>query len=247
MHPSRNTYAVARGDTVLTWKYLGRVDYARALALQEDKAAQVALGGGPCLLCMEHPPTITMGRQADQNHLRLSLEEYRRRGLELFQTKRGGDVTYHGPGQLIAYPIGDLRQAGLSIPAWVRGHGEAICAVLAELGLSARWSDRHPGVWVDGAKVAALGFRVVHGVSTHGMALNVDCDLSAFDTIVPCGLRSLSVTSLVSLGVKAPSLEILAGRLARAVAAQFGWPLCDGDLDLGWHGMEGGRLERISF
>ncbi len=231
----------------LTWKYLGRVDYARALAIQEDKAAQVALGGAPCLLCMEHPPTITMGRQAEQNHLRLSMEEYRDRGIKLFQIKRGGDVTYHGPGQLIAYPIGDLRRAGLSVPAWVRGHGEAICTVLAELGLSARWSDSHPGVWVDGAKVAALGFRVVHGVSTHGMALNLDCDLSAFDTIVPCGLRSHSVTSLAALGVKVPSLELLAGRLARAVAEQFGWHLCGCDLDLGRRGMDGGRFERISF
>ena len=180
----------------LSWTFLGPVDYDRSLALQEQVAAAVRRDGQSRLLLLEHPPTITRGRQAKAAPLRWSPGEYRRRGIAVRRILRGGDVTYHGPGQLVGYPIANLRRHGLTVPEWVRGHAQAIRSLLSDLGLRGDWSDTHPGVWVGGAKIAALGFRISRGVSTHGFALNVDCDLSWFTGIVPCGIRDRGVTSM---------------------------------------------------
>ena len=209
----------------LEWTYLGRVSYPLALNLQSAAARRVAAGGPPRLLLLEHPPTITLGRSADSGNLRLDPVELARRGFGLHRVSRGGDVTYHGPGQLVGYPIAHLGQVGCSVPKWVQGHARALAASLAHFGIDARWSDVHPGLWVGREKIAALGFQISRRVSTHGFALNLEPDLSHYDTIVPCGLSNLGVTSMVRQGVRASSMAHLAARVARQVANVFDWEL----------------------
>lgn len=213
--------------TRLAWTYLGRVPYAEATCLQGVCARKVARGAEPVLLLLEHPPVVTLGRHADPSHLRMTPEEFRRLGIQLAHTDRGGDVTFHGPGQLVGYPIASLRQAGCSVPDWVRGHAEAVVAFLDEYGVRGAWSDTHPGVWVGSSKIAAFGFHISRKVSTHGFALNIDPDLGSFTTIVPCGLEHRGVTSMRRLCRVVPSLPEAAARLAARVAARFGWALGD--------------------
>ena len=222
----------------LEWTYLGPVDYDRSLELQDLQAARVAAGKPAKLLLLEHPPTITLGRHADKAHLRLSEEELQRRGISIHRIKRGGDVTVHGPGQLVGYPIADLRRLGLSVPDWVQGNARVLCEVLGDWGLAAVWSDLHPGVWVNGAKIAALGFRIVHGISTHGFALNVDCDLAAFETIIPCGLPDLPVTSMQELGIVDCSPSDLVEKIAEAFARVFGFEAATQSAGTGREGEE---------
>jgi lipoyl(octanoyl) transferase len=198
------------------------VEYGRALTLQQECARRaLEEGAGPLLLLLEHPPTVTLGRQARRENLRLTESEYHARGIELFQIQRGGDVTAHAPGQLVGYPIASLSRLKASVPQWVKGHAEALRRVLARRGIDARWSDIHPGLWVEKRKIAAFGFQISRGVSRHGFALNVNNDLSLFDTIVPCGLRHLGVTSMAALGHDA-SCAALAPEVAREVAREFG-------------------------
>ncbi|HOX46361.1 MAG TPA: lipoyl(octanoyl) transferase LipB [Myxococcota bacterium] len=224
-NPAVGARGRARGHERLEWCFLGRVDYPQALALQYAHAARVQAGAGPRLLLLEHPPTITLGRQADRRHLRLPEAEYRRRGVELFHVLRGGDVTYHGPGQLVGYPVASLERLGLGVPAWVEGIARALVEYLVQRGLPARWSELHPGVWVDGAKIAALGFHMQRRVSTHGFALNLAPALDDFEMIVPCGLANLGVTSMARLGVPVPPMAEAAADLAARIAAQLGWEL----------------------
>jgi len=205
-----------------SWAYLGCVEYGLALALQQECARRVLEEGAePLLLLVEHPPTVTLGRQARRENLRLTESEYHDRGIELVQIQRGGDVTAHAPGQLVGYPIASLFRLKVSVPNWVKGNAEALRRVLARRGIAASWSDLHPGLWVEKRKIAAFGFQISRGVSRHGFALNVNNDLSLFDTIVPCGLRHLGVTSMAALGHD-ENCAALAPEVAREVAAEFG-------------------------
>lgn len=213
--------------TRLAWTYLGRVPYAEAMHLQAACARRVANGGPPVLLLLEHPPVITLGRHADPAHLRVDPPALQARGIGLASTDRGGDVTFHGPGQLVGYPVASLRQAGCSVPGWVRGHAEAIIAFLREHDIQGVWSDTHPGVWVGTSKIAALGFHIARKVSTHGFALNVDPDLACFEAIVPCGLVHRGVTSMRQLAHAVPGMPEAAARMAAHVAERFGWTLGD--------------------
>lgn len=207
----------------LDWTFLGRLAYRTALGLQVRHARKVAAGAAPVLFLMEHPPTVTLGRHADPAHLKLDVEEFARRGFEVHRVKRGGDVTYHGPGQLVGYPVASLDSVSCSVPRWVGGHAEAIIRFLQSYRIRAEWSSGFPGVWVGRKKIAALGFHISRRVSTHGFALNLDPDLSDFDTIVPCGLRDRGVTSMRALGARLPSMEAAAGQIAGMVAEAFGW------------------------
>jgi len=213
--------------TRLAWTYLGRVPYAEAMRLQAICSRRVALGASPVLLLLEHPPVITLGRHADVAHLRAKPSELRQRGIGLESTDRGGDVTFHGPGQLVGYPVASLRQAGCSVPGWVQGHAEAIIAFLRDHDIQGVWSDIHPGVWVGASKIAALGFHITRKISTHGFALNIDPDLACFETIVPCGLAHRGVISMRRLSRSVPSLPEAAAQMARHVAERFGWTLGD--------------------
>ena len=181
---------------------LGSIDYPAALALQRDLHQRVVNGDLPALLLLlQHPHVYTLGRRGDETDILVSTDTLRELGAEVYHTDRGGEVTYHGPGQLVGYPILDLRAAGLGPLAYVRALEGIIISTLAELGITATAEGRPTGVWVGDAKIAAIGVRVSRGVTMHGFALNVNPDLSYFNHIVPCGMPGASVTSIAEQGV----------------------------------------------
>lgn len=206
---------------------LAQLAYRSAWAEQERVHAEVVAGGGEAILLVEHPPVITMGRRGESlgvTNLRASDEALAARGVEFVQTDRGGDITFHGPGQLVVYPIIRLIDHKLSVGGYVRLLQEAVIDALAAFGVAAVTDDAGIGVWVERQKICALGVRVKRGVTLHGLALNVTTDLSYFDLIVPCGITDRSVTSLQQvLGARCPSMpqvksatvDALNSRLAR--------------------------------
>jgi lipoyl(octanoyl) transferase len=192
---------------------LGRIDYASALELQQRLVAE-RQQGTICdqLLLLEHPHVITMGRNGHRENLLAHQDVLARAGIAYHPTDRGGDVTYHGPGQLVGYPILDLREWKRDVGAYVRSIEQVIVDTLADFGIAAGRIPKLTGVWVDGRKIAAIGVHISRWVTSHGFALNVDTDLSYFQYIVPCGL-SKPVTSMAQLGVRA-TLPQVAQRLA---------------------------------
>jgi lipoyl(octanoyl) transferase len=220
------------GPIVATW--LGRIGYREAHALQKrlvgDRADERI---GDQLLLLEHPPVLTLGRNADRAHILASPEALRARAIEVVQVERGGEVTYHGPGQLVAYPILALSRRGLLIRPLVRALEAALVATCAAHGVAAARRDGHPGCWCDPTgdrprKIGALGLRIERGVSYHGIALNVTVDLADFDLIDPCGLPGVASTSIAAeLGDAAAlpstdSVQRAAVIFARALAHELG-------------------------
>jgi lipoate-protein ligase B len=201
------------------WAWLGRARFEPVAALQEAIRADVLAGrsAGAVLFC-EHAPVITLGRAARPEHLLADAPELARRGIEVARASRGGDVTYHGPGQLVGYPILRLRRG---VVAHVEAMASAVIDVLAPLGVKAEWRRESPGVWVGTDKICAFGIHVRHGVPIHGFALNASTELSAFETIVPCGLRANGVTSLQRLVGRAPELAALARATVAASERAF--------------------------
>src|ERR1051325_2914405 len=198
-------------------RQLGRVDYGRALELQQQAAADRKLGRIPDqLLLLEHPHVITLGRNGRMENLLASGEILERSGIGFYPTDRGGDVTYHGPGQLVGYPIVDLREWKRDVGAYVRAIEQCIIDTLADFGIEAGRIPKLTGVWVGERKIAAIGVHISRWVTSHGFALNVDTDLSYFQYIVPCGLTK-PVTSMRQLGAGA-SL----GQVAEVLAGHFG-------------------------
>jgi lipoyl(octanoyl) transferase len=230
---------VDAGPLEASW--LGRIDYRAAWDLQHRLAAERADGLIPDrLLLVEHPAVLTLGRQADDSHVLASPKELRRRGIEVVRVERGGEVTYHGPGQLVAYPILQLSRRGLLVKPLVRALEAAMTDTCATLGVAAGRRERHPGCWCDpdGAeprKIGALGLRVERGVTYHGIALNVNVDLTDFDLIDACGepgTRSTSIANELGRTAEAPSTEAVARAatvFARALAGRLGATLA-GDL-----------------
>lgn len=209
----------------MVWRWLGRVRFAPAAALQERLRADLLAGRGPeTVLLLEHEPVITLGRSARPEHVHLPEPELARRGIDLVRTSRGGDVTYHGPGQLVGYPIVRLRSG---VVGHMTAMARALGAVLAEQGIDARWRRDAPGLWVGDAKICAFGVHVQQRVAIHGFALNVAPDLAAFDLIVPCGIAGVRTTSMEKLGLAPPPLPELAARVAVRLAAEFCLPLSD--------------------
>jgi len=190
---------------------LGRVPYGEALALQAELVRKRRAGEIPDqLLLLEHPHVITLGSGSHDEHVLVSAEERSRRGIELFDTGRGGDVTYHGPGQLVGYPILDLKPDRCDLHRYLRDLEEMLIGVLADFGLEGSRKEGLTGVWVDDRKLAAIGVRVSSGwITSHGYALNVSTDLSFFGTIVPCGIRDHGVGSISGeLGRDVPMAEV---------------------------------------
>lgn len=183
-------------------RWLGRIDYREAWVLQKRLVDERVTGAiGDTLLLLEHPPVLTLGRQASADHVRATPDELDRRGIELIRVERGGEVTYHGPGQLVAYPIVALARQGILLRPFVRALEGALIDTCGALGVDAGRRDGQPGCWVDvdGArprKIGALGLRVERGVSYHGIALNVTVDLTAFELIDACGLPDVESTSI---------------------------------------------------
>ena len=201
-------------------RQLGRVDYASALQLQQQLTADRKQGLIPDqLLLLEHPHVITMGRNGHAENLLADDDIMARAGIAFYPTDRGGDVTYHGPGQLVGYPILDLRDWQRDVGAYVRAVEETIIATLAEYGIAAGRIPKLTGVWVGERKIAAIGVHLSRWVTSHGFALNVSTDLSYFQYIVPCGLTR-PVTSMAALGVRA-SLDEVGAKLAVHFARIF--------------------------
>jgi lipoyl(octanoyl) transferase len=192
--------------------------YKEALDAQQALVEQRKQGRGTdTLLFVEHPHVVTMGRNGREQHVLASREVLARSGIEYYETDRGGDVTYHGPGQLVGYPILDLREWKRDVHAYFRGVEQALIDGLSTFGIGAvRIAERgYEGVWVNGAKIAAIGIHISRWIASHGFALNIDTDLTYFQYIVPCGLTK-PVCSLRSLGCQAGRDEVM-----RAMAASL--------------------------
>lgn len=195
---------------------LGRMRYGEALGVQQAMVEQRKRGAGvDTLFFVEHPHVVTMGRNGREQHILAAPEVLERSGIEFYETDRGGDVTYHGPGQLVGYPILDLREWKRDVHAYFRGVEQALIDGLATFGITAeRIAERgYEGVWVNGAKIAAIGIHISRWVASHGFALNIDTNLSYFQYIVPCGLTK-PVCSLGSLGCAAGREEVMSAMVA---------------------------------
>jgi lipoate-protein ligase B len=201
--------------------HLGLVPYARALELQRS-VARARISGAiahDVLLLLEHPPVVTLGRSSKAQHLVATPAALAERGVELFEAERGGDVTFHGPGQLVGYPIVNLRNHKQDLHWYLRQVEAVLMRALEHIGIPAERSEGRTGVWTNGRKIASIGVHARDWVTWHGFALNVSNDLSYFDLIVPCGLSGVTMTSVDrELGPTAPSLSLVAG----SVAASFG-------------------------
>jgi lipoate-protein ligase B len=187
---------------------LGRLRYGEALAVQDELVEARLRDDAPdTLVLVEHPPVITLGRRGSPADVFLPEAELAARGIEMYRTTRGGLVTYHGPGQLVGYPIVHLRQLGLRLPEYVHGLEAAVVSALADLGISACTDEAHVGVWTDQGKIAAIGIAQRHGVVYHGFAVNLQPDLSHFALINPCGIGERGVTSAAALLGRPVSLD----------------------------------------
>jgi lipoyl(octanoyl) transferase len=199
---------------------LGRIGYADAFQMQR-KLAEQRKGGEICdqLLFVEHPHVITLGRNGHMENLLAGDEHLAKAGIEFHQTNRGGDITYHGPGQIVGYPILDLKEWKRDVVAYVRTLEQVLIDTLAQFGIKGGRVEGCTGVWVSGKKVAAIGVHISRWVTSHGFALNLSTDLSYFQYIVPCGLTK-PVTSLRELGCAASREAVLAA-LTEQFSNQF--------------------------
>ena len=189
------------------------VPYREAYAQQLARRDAVARGeAGPALFLLEHPPVFTLGRNAQDHHLLRSREELARMGIDVVETDRGGDVTYHGPGQLVVYPVINLEHWRPSVPAYLRNLEQVLIDLLADYELLAERNPPYTGVWVGGAKVAAIGIAIHRWVTYHGIALNVAPDMAHWQFIVPCGIPDKPVTSLRALLPTTPPMDEIKSR-----------------------------------
>lgn len=188
---------------------LGRVEYEPTWRAMQAFTSTRSTNSADELWLLEHPPVYTLGVAGRAEHLPRAAN-----GIPVIKTDRGGQITYHGPGQIVIYLLLDLRRRGLAVRSLVRLMELAVIDLLAEYGIAAAGRTEAPGVYVDGAKIAALGLRVRNGCCYHGLAFNVDMDLSPFHVIDPCGYSGLAVTQARDLGVR-DDREILGGKLVR--------------------------------
>ena len=204
---------------------MGRIPFDTALAMQERLRDDLLAGRAvDTLLLCEHDPVITLGKNARPENVLAAPAELDRLGIALRRTSRGGDVTYHGPGQLVGYPVFRLRRG---LVAHMETMAAALGGLLRELGISARWRRDRPGLWMDDHKLCAFGVHVRHRVAIHGFALNVTTRPHDFHSIVPCGLADAGVTSIAAvLGAPPPPLAELAARAALAFARAFALEPC---------------------
>src|SRR3954449_770427 len=208
----------------LHWSWLGRVPYAEAEEMQHAARAALKAGEGPeRFLLLEHPHVYTLGRNASEGDVLASPEQLAARGVEIAECDRGGQVTYHGPGQLVGYPIVNLSPDRRDIRRYVRDLQEVLVRTLAEYGVAARPGEEQAfiGVWAGEAKIASIGVHLSRWITTHGFALNVSTDLSYFTGIIPCGLQQVSMTSIERLAGRAPSLPEIAAVCARHFGEVF--------------------------
>ena len=202
---------------------LGLLDYQAAYDLQRRLHAQVVAGELPdLLLLLEHPHVYTLGRRGQQSHILAPDDMLTQLGVETHFTDRGGETTYHGPGQLVGYPIVNLRRWGGGVRKYVETLEQVLIGTLSEFGITAHSEGKPTGVWVEDAKIAAIGVRVSRSVTMHGFALNVCPDLSFFDHIVPCGMPGARVTSMAQeLGQEIAVSDVIPA-ISQAFGCKFG-------------------------
>lgn len=213
------------GDRPACWAVnLGTFHYGRAWDLQGGLVrARLAAEVPDLLLLVEHPHVYTLGRGGDDRHVLWDESVLARRGVEIYHVDRGGDVTYHGPGQAVGYPIVALRQHGLDAHGYLRDLEEVIMRALAEFGIASGRAPGMTGVWVDNAKIAAIGVKFTRAVTSHGFALNVNTDLSYFNGIIPCGLTNRNVTSMQQLLGRPVNMAEVHSALQRHFGDVFGF------------------------
>lgn len=210
----------------LSVSHLGPTPYRDGLALQEALVRARAAGQtGDWLLYPDHPPVLTVGRSPSQGNLRVDAAALERQGIEVFEVARGGDVTWHGPGQLVGYLVCDLDRRGRDLHKFLRDIEQGLIEALASMGIEADRSSGRTGVWVGEEKIASIGVAVRRWVSYHGFALNVAPDLRFFDLIHPCGLKGIHMTSVASRrGAQAPTLAEARSLVATAMSRVMGYP-----------------------
>lgn len=204
----------------------GTLGYREALARQLDLHAERLAGRrGDTVALVSHPPTFTLGRSAPESDIVASADELAGRGIAVVRSDRGGRATYHGPGQVVLYPVVGIDERGLGVKRWVRLLEDALLEVLGACGVRAARRPGTAGLWTRRGKIASIGLRVVRGVSYHGVSLNVDLDASAFDCIVTCGVRGESVTTIAAEIDEPPDETEIGEKLALAVASRLeAWP-----------------------
>ncbi|PKB70896.1 MAG: hypothetical protein BZY87_08370 [SAR202 cluster bacterium Io17-Chloro-G6] len=213
--------------------WLGEIDYLKAHALQLSRVEKVHSGEEPnTLLLLEHPHVYTKGRLSKQSDVLLPEDELAANGIPVYETDRGGQVTYHGPGQLVVYPIVNLKDWGGPVK-YVRSLEQVIIATLAEMGITAHCELGNTGVWTDQGKIAAIGVKISRGIAFHGLALNVNTDLTYYQNIIPCGIADRPVTSMASILEQPVDIELVRYGLVYQFGREFGFRMEDGIGDAG--------------
>ncbi len=211
----------------------GLTDYTEAWELQRQLASQRAAGylADDVLLLLEHPRVITLGRSSSDSNLLVSADLLLKRGVEVHEVERGGDVTYHGPGQLVGYPIIDLARHKQDLHWYLRQLEEVLIRGLTEFGIVGRRVEGYTGVWVENRKIASIGVHVTRWVTYHGFALNANTDLTDFDLIVPCGIDAVQMTSIQKDTGRPCDIETVANRIADDFGEVFDVAMQSSDLE----------------
>ncbi|MBI2485746.1 MAG: lipoyl(octanoyl) transferase LipB [Deltaproteobacteria bacterium] len=202
-------------SNTVEWLYIEKLDYSSGLCFQDELRRRALSNGdkskGFLLLC-DHKPVITVGRFGKEDNILGSRDDLKKYGIEIYRTERGGDVTFHGPGQLVGYPIINLRDFKLGVKSYVHLLEETIIRVLKDFDIEGERIEKYPGVWIGKEKIAAIGVHVKKHITAHGFALNVNTNLSYFSLIVPCGIRNMGVTSIEKvLGKDIPLEQVALG------------------------------------
>ena len=208
--------------------WLGDMEYLEAYDLQLSLVEKVHSGQEPnTLLLLEHPHVYTKGRLSKGSDVLLPEEDLAAKGVAVLETDRGGQVTYHGPGQLVVYPIVNLKDWGGPVK-YVRALEQVVIATLAEMGITANCESGNTGVWTGQGKIAAIGVQISRGIAFHGLALNVNTDLTYYQNIIPCGIADRPVTSMASILREPVDMELVRYGLVYQFGREFGWTMEDG-------------------
>ncbi len=208
--------------------WLGDMEYLEAYDLQLSLVEKVHSGQEPnTLLMLEHPHVYTKGRLSKGSDVLLPEEDLAAKGVAVLETDRGGQVTYHGPGQLVVYPIVNLKDWGGPVK-YVRALEQVVIATLAEMGITANCESGNTGVWTRQGKIAAIGVKISRGIAFHGLALNVNTDLTYYQNIIPCGIADRPVTSMASILREPVDMELVRYGLVYQFGREFGWTMEDG-------------------
>jgi len=210
--------------------WLGDLDYQKAYDLQLSLVEKVLSGQEPnTLLMLEHPHVYTKGRLSKDSDVLLTEEELAAKGIPVYETDRGGQVTYHGPGQLVVYPIVNLKDWGGPVK-YVRALEQVVIATLTEMGITANCESGNTGVWTSQGKLSAIGVKISRGIAFHGFALNVNTDLGYYQNIIPCGIADRPVTSMASILGQPVDIELVRYGMVYQFGREFGWRMEGGVL-----------------